>query len=746
LVGLISAEGDVTIRVDAAQTTNSVTRYLTGACIEDVNHEIYGGIFSQMVFGESFQEDAPAITPQGFFADGGKWFVEDGALTAGATSGPRLVFDCEPFADGGLGAEILFPDRSAGLGGIIARAKNAGLGMDDFFGYEISLDASRNVLVFGKHRKNWEHIRDTPFDVPVNEWISVEAKMAGKRLEVIVNGKSVFTYDEEGSLIESGSIALRPFSRSCKYRNVWIAPNGEKADIPLVAKPTEGFGDVSSMWRCVSKGSASGKYALVSGKPFIGVQSQRIEFTDGEGVFGIENQGLNRWGMCFREGKPYEGRIWVRADSAAEVWVSAENMDGSSVYAEAELEVPGGGEWIPLDFALTPSKSDNAGRFAVALRKPGAIDVGYAFLQPGEWGRFKGLPIRKDVAEALIAQKLTVLRYGGSMINAAEYRWKKMIGPRDKRPQYKGTWYAHSTNGWGIVDFLDLCEACGFLAVPVFNMGETPDDMVDFIEYVNGPATSLWGSKRAEAGHPEPYNLKHLELGNEEKVNEEYWNKFRPLAEAIWSKDPSMIVVVGDLTYGKEIKDPYNFDGNPFASSLEPHRKIMELAKANGKPVWFDVHIGNDEPHQPDLVGTRSFIETLGKICPGADYKVVVFEENSGNHAIRRGLGHANAIMQIERLGAKAPILCAANCLQPDKQNDNGWDQGMLFLNPSQVWGQPPYYVTQIIAGNYLPNCVKADALSGGGKVLVTATSNADKSALVLQVLNIWRFDNLREC
>ena len=71
------------------------------------------------------------------------------------------------------------------------------------------------------------------------------------------------------------------------------------------------------------------------------------------------------------------------------------------------------------------------------------------------------------------------------MINHGEYRWKKMTGPRDRRPPHRGTWYAHSTNGWGILDFLDFCDAAGFEAIPAFNINESPEDMADFIEAVD---------------------------------------------------------------------------------------------------------------------------------------------------------------------------------------------------------------------------------------------------------------------
>ncbi len=97
----------------------------------------------------------------------------------------------------------------------------------------------------------------------------------------------------------------------------------------------------------------------------------------------------------------------------------------------------------------------------------------------------------------------------------------------------------------------------------------------------------------------------------------------------------------------------------------------------------------------------------LDKIADGARHKVVVFEFNAGNHAQKRALANALAILAIERDG-RIPIATSANGLQPDGQNDNGWDQGLLFLNPSQVWLQPPGYVTQMLSRNYLPQLVNA--------------------------------------
>jgi len=750
---------EISIRVDAPPPAPSrggegvggghrVSRYLTGACIEDVNHEIYGGIYSQMVFGEHFQEPAPAVPPKGFRAYGGSWQVQGQELLAGAGDGPKLISGLPAFAEGEAGVELLLPDKKPGNAGFIVKVTEPGIGADSFNGYEITLDAAGH-LVLGRHRQNWEPIRNVACEVPINQWISLVVKMTRKTLEVLVNGKSVVSYEDTEHPLEAGQVGLRPWQREARFRNLWVKTGGSTQTLPFEAlpqsppPPREGAGiggqdeDVSGMWRCVRRGGASGSFALEREQPFAGVQSQRVTFGDGEGEIGIENRGLNRWGMSFIADRTYEGLLWARVEKPLELSVALESGGGENILARKLLKVKAGG-WQPLEFTLKPKANEKAGRFVISLQAPGSVVLGYASLQPGVWGRFKGLPDRRDVVEALLDQGITVLRYGGSMVNHEQYRWKKMLGPRERRPPYKGTWYACSSNGWGIVDFVELCEAAGFLGIPAFNMGETPQDMADFVEYVNGPAGSEWGRQRAAAGHPKPYKLTHLELGNEERVDDTYYQKFKALAEAIWAKDSGITIVVGDFVYSQLLTDPMNFKGAASGiTSLAAHQRILQLAKAHEREVWFDVHLGTNGP-VPDstLPALPTFIDSLAKVAAGARHKVVVFELNAGNPSQRRALANAIAINTIERDG-RVPIVTSANCLQPDGQNDNGWDQGLLFLNPSQVWLQPPGYVTRMLSRNYQPVVVGTEVRGADGKLDVTAKRSEDGRTLVLQVVNV---------
>ena len=296
-------------------------------------------------------------------------------------------------------------------------------------------------------------------------------------------------------------MGLRTWQRPAEFRDLWIKTGEDVEKLPFVSSDSVWQSGISGMWRGVKRGTATGKFELSKSQPFTGSQSQRITFENGEGELGIENRGLNRQGMSFEAGKSYEGFLYLRAEKDTEVFVAMESGDGAKIYAEKSLAVQAG-EWKRCDFAIAPDAIDRIGSFVIKLKKPGSITIGHAFLQPAEWGRYKNLPVRKDVAEGMLAQGVTVLRYGGSMVNAPEYRWTKMIGPREKRPGYPGTWYEHSSNGWGIIDFLDLCEAMGVVGIPAFNMDESPADMANFIDYVNGPPDSEWGKRAPPTAIP----------------------------------------------------------------------------------------------------------------------------------------------------------------------------------------------------------------------------------------------------
>jgi hypothetical protein len=160
--GLVSwigvAAQEARIQVQADQVVGLVSRFLNGACIEDVNHEIPGGLDSRRIFGESFQEPPPSVPPKGFQAFGGSWSVRDGELRGEAGDGPKLISDQAPWAEGEVGIEVCFADRRPGSAGFILRLTQPGPGADNFEGYGVSLDPAGQILRLGRHGHNRESI------------------------------------------------------------------------------------------------------------------------------------------------------------------------------------------------------------------------------------------------------------------------------------------------------------------------------------------------------------------------------------------------------------------------------------------------------------------------------------------------------------------------------------------------------------------------------------------------------------
>jgi hypothetical protein len=731
------ANGAITITVNADQVLHTNSPYLTGACLEDVNHEIYGGIDSQMIFGESFAEPARQLPLKDFKTYDGRWtLVNDDVVQGVGSDGAKIIRNGAAVTNGEVSVDVKLTETTGGNGGLILKVQDAGNGSDAFTGYEISLERP-GFLVLGRHRQNWEPLRRIPCDVPLNEWIKLAVRLNGNSLEIFVNGKSILQYTDDEHPLAAGGVGLRIWQHKVLFRNLSVNTDAGVQNIPFEYDAGNDPADsVSGMWRPIRQGDAKGTFLLTTQNAFSGDQSQQITFTDGAGEIGIENQSLNRWGMNFVSGKNYDGYLWARAEAPVKLSVALESKDGSAVYAEKSLELKAG-DWQRLDFKLTPEAADQAGRFAVKLKQPGSVTIGYAFLQPGSWGRFQNLPVRKDVAKGLIRQGVTVLRCGGSMVNNPGYRWKKMIGTRAARPPYEGHWYPYSSNGWGIFDFLNFSEAAGFPGIPDFDINESPSDMADLMDYLNGAPDSEWGKKRVADGHPAPYRLKYIELGNEERVDADYFKKFQAVAEVIWAKDPSIILIVGDFSYHQVITDPFNFSGaDSGITTLAAQQKILQLAKQHDREVWFDLHVWTEDPQlDGSLPGMFSYIDALDKIAAGAKHKVLVFELNANNHSQRRALANALAINAIQRDG-RLPITCSANCLQPDGQNDNSWDQGLLFLNPVQVWLQPPGYVTQMYSENYEPLEVRSRVSGSDRDLDVSSQMSQDRKTLVLKVVN----------
>ena len=181
----------------------------------------------------------PAQPVEGFQAFGGSWEVRRDEVWASAGPGPKLIYDSPKLAAGEVGVEVFLPDASDGNAGLIVRVSQPGVGADAFVGYEIALDAHNQMLRLGRHRNNFELIRDVPCTVPVGRWIALAVKLGETSLEISVDGQKVLEHNDGNRALPAGCVGLRPWQREVGYRDLWIKTGEQIRKVPFLADPAQ---------------------------------------------------------------------------------------------------------------------------------------------------------------------------------------------------------------------------------------------------------------------------------------------------------------------------------------------------------------------------------------------------------------------------------------------------------------------------------------------------------------------------
>jgi len=715
----------VTIHVDAGHVLNHITPWMTGSCIEDVNHEIYGGLYAQKIFGESFEEPPPSPKFEGWTVLGGNWRLDGQSVSVDAMSGAKLVRRMPDFADGVVETDVRLTERNENAG-LIVRVRNAGVGIDNFDGYEISISARDQNVILGRHHHDWRLLASTKAAITTGRWHHLRAELEGARIRVYLDGDTApkIDYTDQPAPMLTGGVALRTWNSDASFRNVRIQAGKNVVD--NVFKSAPGIA-VSGMWDPITTKGAQAEFARETSHAYNGHACQKIVHGIGNGLVGVANRGLNRWGIAVKQGERLAGRVYLRAANLpGTVTVALQSADGRSTYAAQQIRSVTG-QWAKYQFNLTSHVTDKNARFALWIDRPGTLWVDQVVLTGTGKSLFHGLPIRADIARALVSEGITFLRYAGTMVNVPEYRWKNMIGDPDKRPPYAGNWYPYSTNGFGIFDFLNFCEAAHFESAFAINIEESEQDVADLADYLTAPVTTEWGKKRAADGHPVPYHVQYIEIGNEEAIGNDtaiayahYAERFRLLARAIHGRNPALKLVC--------------------AAWWLPNSPSMKTVfqAVDGEGAAWDLHVDSDSARAGTVVDRQitQMQDLFHRWNPRTTLQAVIFEENGNLHNLQRALGHATTLNATRRHGDFVLVDCPANCLQPWLQNDNGWDQGQLFFTPDHVWAMPPYYAQQMASDHYLPDRIES-RVEGTADLDVLATSEGTDFHVTMSVVNV---------
>lgn len=497
---------------------------------------------------------------------------------------------------------------------------------------------------------------------------------------------------------------------------------------------------ISKYWSKLSKGSPRSVYRLLrDGKAYMGRQTQTFTFVDGEGEIGLTNHGLYRMGIHFEEGKPYDGVIRIRSNQPTTVYLSLRDGEGN-ILDEKPYRIQGSRTYEKLTFELTPSGETTNGSFGISLKEPGYIELGYAFLQPGEWGRVMGFPLRKPFIDALKKQGIKAIRYNGSMVDVGadtyNYRWKNMIGPNDeRRVTYRSGFNPYATHSFGFIEMLQVAEALEAECIIGMSMDETFNDIRDFVDYVNGPKTSRWGAIRMQHGHPEPYNLKYIQVDNERHITKGYVECMKKFALAAWRIDPKM-TIMASLNIGTNPQS-YARDTREYELTCELVKWFIEQGKSD-KLAW--------DPHYSGWIGFANhpgfthemgidLQEELAKDFPGFKLRLHPMEENGSRCDWDRGLAHAHNWNKLQRYGDHFQMLGTANTFQPHGLHYM-WDQGRIHYNSHEIWFMPSAYIDEEMSKNWLPNVVQTSS-SNETELDITAKMDDAGEVLSIYVVNI---------
>jgi len=402
-----------------------------------------------------------------------------------------------------------------------------------------------------------------------------------------------------------------------------------------------------------------------------------------KGEFSLTNHGY--WGVSLKKGETYDCKMAVRT-SANEPFTKP--LTVRLIDADNKILASGTisgikNEWNYYDLSLSPQADSHDARFVIAGDGNGQFYLDMVSLMPrSSWGK-SGM--RTDLGEAMNALKPTFFRFPGGCwvegnVLAERYQWKQTVGPIDTRIPLWNIWDYNATHGLGYHEYLQLAEDLG--AEPLFcinagvahadNVGyelldQWIQDALDAIEYANGPVTSVWGAARARNGHPEPFGLKYLEIGNE-NYGTVYFDNYKRIAEAVHARYPEMQLVSND--WG---------GSHPMAPTPE---LIDEHYYDN--PDWFILNATRYDK-QPRSK-TKIFIGEYA-----ANSKV-------GGGNLRGAIGEAAFMTGLERnsdhvaMAAYAPLFCNVN--------HKRWPVNLINFDNHRWYGLPSYYVQQMFAAN----------------------------------------------
>ena len=424
----------------------------------------------------------------------------------------------------------------------------------------------------------------------------------------------------------------------------------------------------------------------------------------------LVNEGF--WGINAVQGRSYRLSFWAKAPKyKGTVKATLCSQDGSQLYAETAISgfpAAKAKGWTKYEATFTANGNDPQAQFALVFDGVGQMQIDMVSLFPPTFkNRANGM--RPDLANMLWQMHPKFMRFpGGCFVEGQEspdnaFRWERTIGPIEEREgHWNVNWGYRTTDGLGYHEYLQLAEDLGAKPLYVVNVGiwhggMTPydsiqpwiDECMNALEYANGPVTSKYGAMRAKNGHPEPFGIEYLEIGNENnqpdprQQSDHYYERYNQFYKAIRAKYPEMKIIGNVVAWG---------DDNPKWNSTLPVDLLDEHYYRS--PDWFANAFHKYDSY--DRQGPKVYV---------GEYAVTNGYGKLGN--MNAALGEAVYMMGMENnsdvveLASYAPIFV--------NENDARWRPDIIRFSSSRVMGTPSYYVQQLMPQHLGTQVVKVE-------------------------------------
>ncbi len=465
-------------------------------------------------------------------------------------------------------------------------------------------------------------------------------------------------------------------------------------------------------WNKLSPAKAKGEVSVRNEGAFNAKNPHYVRVqSEGTDLLGVGNEGFR--GIGLRAGEAYDFSVRVRVVAGTpKLTVRVYGGDGT-VLDSIELK-DFTGDWQKYSATLHPTETSAKSWLAVLVDGKGTLDLDFVSLFPQKTWKNRAGGLRADMVQALADMHPGFLRFpGGCIVEgsilARRYQWKNTLGPIEERPLLINRWnyeFLHrpapdyfQSFGLGFFEYFQLCEDIGASPLPILNCGMAcqfnsaelcpPEelnsyiqDALDLIEFANGTVTSPWGAKRAALGHPAPFNMKLLGVGNEQ-WGQQYIDRYAKFAEVLKARHPEVALV--SAAGPSPDDDRFKF---LWPKLRELHADIVD-EHSYAKPAWF-----LDNAHRYDSYDRNGPKVFMGEYAAQSDYTVSVKNRNNFECALAEAafLTGLERNADVVRMASYAPLFAHVDAWQ--------WTPNLIWTDNLRTVRTANYHVQSLFAHN----------------------------------------------